>query len=49
MAAIGATYLVYEKVLLQKSGSPGDSIDRGDEMLSRALIGAQVRNQFDLK
>jgi len=42
MVAVGLSYLVFEKKLLDKSKLPGDSTVTADNSLSRALIGAQV-------
>jgi hypothetical protein len=38
MIAIGVIYLTFEKRLLSKSGLAGDNV------LSRSLVGVQVRN-----
>ena len=44
MAAVGLLYLAFEKKLLAKSRLPGDSMAPADNVLSRSLIGVQVRN-----
>ena len=46
MAAIGVIYLMFEKKLLAKSGLAGDSTLPAEEVLSRSLVGVQVRNVF---
>jgi phosphatidylinositol glycan class N len=43
MVAIGVLYLVFEKQILEKSKLPGDSVAPADNLLSRSLIGVQVR------
>ena len=43
MAVIGLLYLAFEKYLLKTSKLHGESTAPADNMLSRALIGAQVR------
>lgn len=43
MAAIGIIYLVFEKKLLAKSGLAGDSTAPAENLLSRSLVGVQVR------
>jgi phosphatidylinositol glycan class N len=43
MAAIGVVYLAFEKKILAKSGLAGDSTAPADNVLSRSLIGVQVR------
>lgn len=42
MVLIGVLYLIFETRLLAKSGFQGDSTERANNSLSRALIGAQV-------
>jgi phosphatidylinositol glycan class N len=42
MVLIGVLYLIFETKLLAKSSLEGDSTERADNPLSRALIGAQV-------
>lgn len=44
MAAIGVIYLTFEKKLLAKSSLAGDSTAPADNVLSRSLVGVQVRN-----
>jgi phosphatidylinositol glycan class N len=42
MVLIGVLYLIFERQLLAKSGFQGDSTERANNGLSRALIGVQV-------
>ena len=44
MAAGGILYLIFEKNLLAKSGLSGDSTGPAHNVLSRSLVGVQVRN-----
>jgi hypothetical protein len=44
MTAIGVIYLTFEKKLLAKSRLAGDSTAPADNVLSRSLVGVQVRN-----
>ena len=44
MVVVGVIYLVFEKGLLAKSQLAGDSTAPGDNILSRSLIGVQVRD-----
>lgn len=46
MVVVGVLYLAFEKKLLAKSKMTGDSIAPADNLLSRTLIGAQVRNSI---
>lgn len=46
MAAMGVMYLTFERKLLAKSGLEGDSTVPADNVLSRSLVGVQVRNAF---
>ena len=43
MAAIGVIYLTFEKKLLAKSKLAGYSTAPADNVLSRSLVGVQVR------
>lgn len=43
MVVIGVIYLKFEKRILTKSGLPTDSAAPADNVLSRALVGMQVR------
>jgi phosphatidylinositol glycan class N len=43
MTAVGVIYLAFEKQLLAKSGLRGDSTAPANNVLSRSLIGVQVR------
>ena len=44
MAAIGVVYLAFEKKLLKQSALAGDSTAPAQNLLSRSLVGVQVRN-----
>lgn len=44
MAVIGVIYLTFEKQILAKSGLPTDSTAPADNVLSRTLVGVQVRD-----
>lgn len=45
MVLIGVIYLAFETKLLAKSGFQGESTEPARQVLSRVLIGAQVRGQ----
>jgi hypothetical protein len=47
MVAIGVAYLAFQKRILDSSTSKIDSTALAQNVLSRALIGAQVGDYFD--
>jgi phosphatidylinositol glycan class N len=48
MVAVGVFYLAFERKLLAKSRMSGDSTAPADNLFSRSLIGAQVREPYAL-
>ena len=46
MAVIGVIYLTFEEKLLAKSSLAGDSTAPAGNVLSRSLVGVQVRNML---